>query len=282
MEKVATLTIVFLILTLFLTLVSPLVCLFYSIRTLRARFLAILLGAACYLFFGILFPSATLNLIYTITPDLFAVLQNSWSYVLLISLMSALWIEVGRYNVQKINTDLYPGPVHALAFGLGFASLPTILVGIGSVSSLMLTSSINQNGLTAFLAQLQESGVLPEELDTIRAFVAESPFETLWKMLLQISLYVVQISLSLLLQPAVEKNGTKWLFPLCFLIQFLLQWTITMPDAGLTSSKALTSLLCVGIAFVVTYGTVLRTKVLYPNFTLIKRDYRPLTYKKKR
>ncbi|HHY81337.1 MAG TPA: YhfC family intramembrane metalloprotease [Clostridiales bacterium] len=151
---VSSLTIVFSVITLLLSLIFPIALAIYFCRKHKAPATSVLFGALTFFVFQLVLRIPLLQILSPIYPGKQPVAEFGWwklfLYSLFLAVTAALFEEGGRVIVYKIFLKKKGDWKNAVAFGIGHGGFEAIsIVGISYINNLILMLMINLGFLSA-------------------------------------------------------------------------------------------------------------------------------------
>ncbi|MCL2323433.1 MAG: YhfC family intramembrane metalloprotease [Oscillospiraceae bacterium] len=156
---VPNLSIIFMVLSLLVGVIFPLILSLYLIIKKKFKLTCFLLGAACFFLFASILEGLCHNYFLNLnktTSDL--LLNNTLYYVLYGSLMAGIFEEVGRFIMMSLFMKKNHEYKDGFIFGLGHGFMEALLIlGIVFLNNIILTLSINSGSFDQILSTIPDS-----------------------------------------------------------------------------------------------------------------------------
>ena len=220
-ETVPTLSILFMILSLAVSVALPVGLCLWFYKKKGAALLPFFIGCAVMIVFAFILESAVHQLVlHTKAGE--AIQGNVWLYGLYGGLMAGLFEESGRFaafkTVLRRTTD---NDVNAMMYGAGHGGIEALAVlGTTSVNNLLYSVLINSGNTALLTASL--NGDLLEQVEGVFRALAETPS---WQFLLgsgeRILAVILQLSFSVLVWFAAKRKERILLYPAAVLLHLI-------------------------------------------------------------
>lgn len=253
---VSTSTLIAVCVTLFITLILPLVV--YIILGLKNKGCGIwsawLLGALGFIVFQLLLRTPLLSLLSTVLPLAEFAASHYLLYSLILAFTAALVEVLARYVVAKIiNDNMHLTVKKGIAAGLGHGGIESmLLIGMTYISNLVYITMINSGSFENAIAETAAAGVDTAAFYTIRdSLVNTSPAMFYLAGYERILTMIIHMALSFLVCYGVWKKAPKK----ALLTAFFLHWALDFigPVLSATSTAYLGNILPEAVAYLLTY-----------------------------
>jgi uncharacterized membrane protein YhfC len=181
----------------------PLGCILYLVIAKKRAFVPVLVGAAVFVVFQLLFRVPLLQ--YGLSPmSWYADMAHQpWLYGIFLGFTAGLFEEGGRYLGYRTLLRKRSRWIDGFAFGVGHGGIEAItLVGMANISSLVIALSINSGQFDRLAAQM------PADVakQIVSQLTALQPFDAYLGGIERLFAFVIQIALSLLVLIAVRRR----------------------------------------------------------------------------
>lgn len=247
-QSVPVLSVTFLAVTCFLSLMAPLVAMYLFRKKFRASYQALLYGIADYLTLEYMLCSV-LWLLLLLIP----VFRSSpASYVIVGLVIGCIVLELGRYLIIGILHK------HSFSFGslflfaTGIAGMNSIMrITVRSFESFVIAITINDTGLEVLAAEAGENAAAM--LQSIEPLLTSEPFIYLMSGLDVFVSFLFHIAVTLLLYAVSANRIQKYFLPVIIGLRFLYELPNYLYSNGVLLTNAYVA---EGIAVLITAGTV--------------------------
>ena len=220
-ETVPALSVVFMILSLAISVALPVgLCIWYY-RKKRAGLLPFFIGCAVMILFAFVLEALVHRLI--LTSGIGSVIQGElWLYGLYGGLMAGLFEETGRFIAFKtVLHRTWDNDGNALMYGAGHGGIEALAVlGTASVNNILYSVLIN-TGNTAMLTEPLSGELLGQVEDAMRTLITTPSWQFLVGAAERVFAVILQIALSVLVWFAAKKKNRMWLFPAAILLHMI-------------------------------------------------------------
>lgn len=257
---VPTLSIVFMAVSMLITVGLPVALYIIFHKQFGGKFLPAIIGALAFIVFALVLESLLHQLV--LRPDetgSIALLQKPFLYVLYGTLVAGVFEETARFVSFLFLRRNYHGVGNALTYGVGHGGAEAILlVGFAMFNNIVLALTINNGGLGAILAPLDAATAAQVQAGADQ-MIGYPPYMFLLAGAERVFALVIHIALSVLVYYAVTRAGKWWLYPAAILLHALCNVPAALLQAGVLSDmllvEALTLLMAVfcAVLAVITY-----------------------------
>ena len=208
---VSGLSIAFMILSMIIGILIPVILAIYFKKKYKASLLAFFTGCLVMLLFAFILEQIAHAVVFT-SPIGQTIQGNFWLYALYGGLMAGLFEETGRFlAMRKVLKKKLTDPHNALMYGAGHGGFEAaMLLGVGMINNLIYSVFINTGATEVLMNPLDEATrqTLQTAFDTL---VNTSPFLFLAGPIERFAAVTAQIGLSVLVWFAATKAGNvKW------------------------------------------------------------------------
>lgn len=221
MGTVPTVSIVFMGISLALSLALPIgLCIWFR-RKKHADLLPFFIGFAVMILFAFVLESLVHNVVLNSAAGA-KLRDNIWLYALYGGAMAGLFEETGRFIAFKTVLRKKQGnDANALMYGAGHGGIEMIIVlGITSINNIIYAVLIN-SGSTALLTGPLSGDLLKQVEDVLQTMIDTPSWQFLLGSVERILAVILQIALSVLVWFAAKKKDRLYLYPLAILIHFI-------------------------------------------------------------
>lgn len=204
--------------TLVLSIGVPVAALIFFKKKTGGKISSALLGSAIFIIFALLLES----ILHAAVVGAFgeAITGNPWMYALYGGLAAGLFEETGRLLAMRFMMKNSLTKENALLYGVGHGGAEAIVIGgLTYISNIALAILINQQGVAALLATVEES-LQDQALTQLSALWTTPAYSFYLGGVERLAAFVLQICLSLLVYRAV-REGKVSLFLLAVALHFL-------------------------------------------------------------
>lgn len=217
---VPTLSIVFMVITLIVSIGLP-IALFIYLRVVRkADVYPFFAGCTVMLLFAFILESGAHNIILS-SPAGETIRNNIWLYALYGGLMAGLFEETGRYLAFSFALKKYRSKnVNALMYGAGHGGFEAaVIVGITMINNILWATMIN-SGNTAALTGSLSGDMLTQAEQSINLLITTPSWQFLMAGVERVLAIALQIALSVIVWFASKWDGKLLLYPAAIGIHF--------------------------------------------------------------
>lgn len=224
-QNVSTLSIVFMSVSIFLSIILPVgVIVFLAIRKIM-KWKAMLIGALMFVLFVFILESLMHRFVLGASPAQSPIYRNTILYMLYGGFAAGIFEEVARLIGFKflIKVNDNEGINTGISYGLGHGGIEAVFIGgLSAVGNLIMAVMINSGTLGSVSAAL--SGAELESYKAgVEALTSTSPYLFLFSGVERVIALVLQISLSLFVLKAIVEK--KWQY---FVLAILLHAGVDM------------------------------------------------------
>lgn len=212
-QVVSTLSIVFMAVTAFLSIIVPIgIVVFLGVKK-KMNWKAMLIGMLLFFLFAILLETLMHRAVLGTDPTQSAIYKNPVLYILYGALAAGVFEEVARFVGFKFlirvkeNESIHTG----ISYGLGHGGIEAILIGgLSAIGNLMLALAINSGATGAMTAAM--TGEQLETFNTAINTIATLPSHLFFLPGIErVAALVIQISLSLFVLKSVSEKKWRYL-----------------------------------------------------------------------
>lgn len=237
---VPTLSLVFMVISLLVSVGLPIVLFFVYRKKYGAKFIPALVGALAFIIFALILESLVHRMI--LQPDAtgsIPLMSKPVLYMLYGGLMAGIFEETARYLSFHLLKKKYGGIGNALSYGVGHGGIEAILlVGSTMLSNLVLSFYVNSGTLDSIVAMTATTS--PESaaaLEQGAELLATTPsYMFLLGGIERVGAIVIHIALSVLVYYAVVRRDKWWLFPVAIVLHALVDFPAVLMQIGIINN----------------------------------------------
>lgn len=207
---VPSLSIVFMVVSVLLSIGFPVALTIWAINKYRPGFIPILVGIVVFIVTQVLIRIPLIGAYETSESGINFILANPFLYIAILSLTAGIFEEGGRFLAYKLILKNKREWRHGIAYGIGHGGIEAVLlVSIPFIANIASSILINQGGLT--------SSVLPEQtvaqLQTLAPALINTPsYMFILGGLERVFTIILHIALSILVLYGVNGRKISYLF----------------------------------------------------------------------
>ncbi|GAB4074069.1 YhfC family intramembrane metalloprotease [Barrientosiimonas marina] len=204
-------SIVFMVMSLLLSLIIPIAGWIYMKRSYRIDWKPVLVGVAIFIVFSQLLESILNGYVLQGNDVTSEWLTNPYLYALYGALAAGVFEEVGRYVGFRLILTPFRDWKDGIAYGIGHGGIEAILVGaIASVQSIIVAVMINTG---QFADMLQSMGDASLQLQVMQDQLTQAPAYMFFLVGVERLLtFALQLALSLMVLYSVSRSRIRFLF----------------------------------------------------------------------
>ena len=230
MQAVPVISIVFMFITLIISIGLPVALCVLFRKKLHGKLLPVLIGAVTFVLFALVLESGAHRLI--LSSAVGGAIQGSTVLLALYGgIMVALFEEGGRFIAMKLGMKKTLSRENALMYGVGHGGIEAVvIVGLSYISNIAASFMINSGSLTAALSAL-DAAAAEAAVQQVSALWTTEPYLFLMSGVERLSAIALHLGMSYLVYRAV-KYGEKRFFFISFGVHFAVDAAAVLMSAA--------------------------------------------------